>query len=215
MVRAFIPLHVYMAHVLRQARACTRHTLPKERMSPKTSPYLTLTTMAKLLLCARRGRDTHPRIHVTRLVAQRSSKAHMRTTKRPSTWHSTVPMNKPLSLARYNYRGACKMHTCSSGKCQTQIYHEDGGHTIGNKHHHHFPPPQWLPPPLPTQTPAHEPAEAINVDAPASFVTHHGYITPAISGAHLWAEWLHHPCLLRVPIVGRNNYGVWNLGKNG
>ena len=38
------------------------------------------------------------------------------------------------------------MHTCSSGKCHTGIYHQDSGHTIGNKHHHHFPPPQWLPP---------------------------------------------------------------------
>ena len=48
------------------------------------------------------------------------------------------------------------MHPCSSGKCHTQIYHQDGGHTIGNKHHHHFPPPPWLPPPVPTQTQAHE-----------------------------------------------------------
>ena len=55
----------------------------------------------------------------------------MRTTKLPSTWYSTVPMNKPLSLVRYNYVGACKMHACSSGKCHTQIYHQDGGHTIG------------------------------------------------------------------------------------
>ena len=55
----------------------------------------------------------------------------MRMTKLPSTWYSTVPMNKPLSLVRYNYVGACKMHTCSSGKCHTQIYHQDGGHTIG------------------------------------------------------------------------------------
>ena len=51
--------------------------------------------------CARRGRDTHPRIPVTCLVARRSSKAHMRKTKLPSTWYSTVPMNKPLSLVRY------------------------------------------------------------------------------------------------------------------
>ena len=35
--------------------------------------------------CARRGWDTHPRIPVTCLVARRSSKAHMRTTKLPST----------------------------------------------------------------------------------------------------------------------------------
>ena len=83
------------------------------------------------------------------------SKGHMRTTKLPSTWYSIVPMNKPLSLVRYNYARACKMHTCSSGKCHTRIYHQDGGHTIGNKHHHHFP-PQWLPPPVPTQTQAHE-----------------------------------------------------------
>ena len=31
-----------------------------------------------------------------------------------------------------------KMHTCSSGKCHTQRYLQDGGHTIGNKHRHHF-----------------------------------------------------------------------------
>ena len=37
--------------------------------------------------CARSGRDTHPRIPVTCLVARRSSKAHMRTTKLPSTWN--------------------------------------------------------------------------------------------------------------------------------
>ena len=27
-----------------------------------------------------------------------------------------------------------------------------------------------------------------------------GCLTPAVSGAHMWAEWLHHPCLLWVPI---------------
>ena len=42
----------------------------------------------------------------TYLVARRSSKAHMRKTELPSTWFSTVPMNKPLSLVRYNYAGA-------------------------------------------------------------------------------------------------------------
>ena len=36
------------------------------------------------------------------------------------------------------------MHTCSSGKCHTRIYHRDGGHTIGNKHRHHFLPLQRL-----------------------------------------------------------------------
>ena len=72
--------------------------------------------------------------------------------KLPSNWCSNVSANKPLSLVRYNYAGACKMHTHSSGKCHTRIYHQDGSHTIGNKHHHHFPPPQWLPPPQPTQT---------------------------------------------------------------
>ena len=55
----------------------------------------------------------------------------------------------------------------------------------------------------------------------------HGYITPAFSGFPWWGEinmatsplpsqgshggekstWLHHPCLLRVPMVGRNQYG--------
>ena len=34
---------VRWAHVLRQACACTRRVVPKERMSPKTCPYLTLT----------------------------------------------------------------------------------------------------------------------------------------------------------------------------
>ena len=90
------------------------------------------------------------------LVARRSSKAHMRTTKLPSTWLSTVVMDKPLSLVKYNYAKACKMHTCSSGKCHTRIYDQDHGHTIGNKHRHHFPPLQWLPPPVPIQTLAHE-----------------------------------------------------------
>ena len=51
------------------------------------------------------------------------------------------------------------------------------------------------------------PIETINVDAPVSFVTEHGCITPAVSGAHLWVEWLHQPCLLGVPIVGGVQYG--------
>ena len=48
-----------------------------------------------------------------------------------------------------------------------------------------------------------------------------GYITPAVSGAHVWTEWLHHPCrlsgpcevgmtmsplLCRGPMCGRNVY---------
>ena len=44
------------------------------------------TAWALRAYCARRGWDTHPRIPVTCLVARRSSKAHMRTTKLPSTW---------------------------------------------------------------------------------------------------------------------------------
>ena len=28
-----------------------------------------------------------------------------------------------------------------------------------------------------------------------SFVTPHGYITPAASGAYVWAKWLHRPCV--------------------
>ena len=32
--------------------------------------------------------------------------------------------------------------------------------------------------------------------------THRGCHTPAISGAHVWAEWLHHPCLLGGPYTG-------------
>ena len=40
-----------------------------------------------------------------------------------------------------------------------------------------------------------------------------GHLTGAFSGALNWAEWLHqsiwphHPCLLRVPMKGRNQYG--------
>ena len=33
-----------------------------------------------------------------------------------------------------------------------------------------------------------------------------GCLTPAILGAHMWAEWLHH-LLLGVPMVGRDQYG--------
>ena len=36
---------VRQAHVLRKPRACTQYAVPKERMSPKTCPYLTLTTI--------------------------------------------------------------------------------------------------------------------------------------------------------------------------
>ena len=129
---------------------------PSDPCALASVPQLLRPSVALRAYCARRGRGTHPRISVTCLVVRRSSKAHMRTTKLPSTWYSTVPMNKPLSLVRYNYAGACKMHTCSSGKCHTRIYHQDDGHIVGNKNHHHFPPPQWLPPPLPTQTQAHE-----------------------------------------------------------
>ena len=64
-------------------------------------------------------------------------------------------VNKQISVVKYNYAKACKMHTCSSGKCHSRIYHQDGGHTIGNKHRHHFPPLQWLPPPVPIKTLAH------------------------------------------------------------
>ena len=71
--------------------------------------------------------------HPPPICWQQSSKAHKITMKLPSNWYSNVPMNKPLSLVRCNYGVACKMHTCSSGKCHTQIYHQDGGHTTGNK----------------------------------------------------------------------------------
>ena len=106
--------------------------------------------------CARRRRDTHPRLPITCLIARRSSKAHRITTKLPSNWCSNVSMNKPLSPVRYTYARACKMHTCSSDKCHTRMNHQDSGHTIGNKHQ---------------------------------------------------SIWLHHPCLLGVPIVGRVQYG--------
>ena len=72
-----------------------------------------------------------------------SSKAHKMTPKLPSNWYSNVPINKPLSLAKYNYAVACKMHTCSGGKCNTDIYHQDGGHKSGNERRHHVPPPLW------------------------------------------------------------------------
>ena len=36
---------VTRAHVLRQGRACARRAVPKERMSPETCPYLTLSTI--------------------------------------------------------------------------------------------------------------------------------------------------------------------------
>ena len=52
-------------------------------------------------------------------ICQQSSKAHKITTELPSNWYSNATMNKPLSLVRYNYVVACKMHTCSSGKCHT------------------------------------------------------------------------------------------------
>ena len=38
---------VTRAHVLRQARACARRAVPKERMSPETCPYLTLSTIVQ------------------------------------------------------------------------------------------------------------------------------------------------------------------------
>ena len=34
-----------------------------------------------------------------------------------------------------------------------------------------------------------------------------GYLTPAISGAHVWADWLHHPCLLGGPQQGDKKWG--------
>ena len=52
-----------------------------------------------------------------------SSKAHKMTTELPSNCCSNAPMNKPPSLVRCNYAVACKMYTCSSGKCHTQVYH--------------------------------------------------------------------------------------------
>ena len=35
-----------------------------------------------------------------------------------------------------------------------------------------------------------------------------GYLTPAVSGAQVWAEWLHHPCLLGGPQHG----DIWGKG---
>ena len=49
---------------------------------------------------ASRGQDTHPTTPVTSVIAQRRSNTHVRTTKLPLTWYSTVPMNKPLSLIK-------------------------------------------------------------------------------------------------------------------
>ena len=40
-----------------------------------------------------------------------------------------------------------------------------------------------------------------------------GYLTAAVSGAHVWAEWLHHPCLLGGPQHGDNKWE--KKGDNG
>ena len=45
-----------------------------------------------------------------------------------------------------------------------------------------------------------------------------GYLTPPVSGAHAWAEWLHHPCLLQGPQHGDKRWGKGgdnqeNMGK--
>ena len=40
-----------------------------------------------------------------------------------------------------------------------------------------------------------------------------GYLTPAVSGAHVWAEWLHHPCLLGVKKWGKGG-PTGKLGGN-
>ena len=42
--------------------------------------------------------------------------------------------NTTMQHPKYNHAMAYRMHTCSNGKCHTQIYHLDGVHTIGNKH---------------------------------------------------------------------------------
>ena len=121
--------------------------------------------MAKLLHCVRTacilrtqrpGYSPKNTCYLTASTAKHQSPHENNETAFNLVHHVPVSMNKPLSLVRYNYAGACKMHTCSSGKCQTHIYHQGGGHTIGNKHHQNFPPPQWLPTPVPTQTQAHE-----------------------------------------------------------
>ena len=59
----------------------------------------------------------------------------------------------------------------------------------------------------PKVLPSHLPPEAINVDAPASFVTQHGYITTAVSGPTCGRNGYITPCLLGVSIVGRNQHG--------
>ena len=40
-----------------------------------------------------------------------------------------------------------------------------------------------------------------------------GYLTPAVSGAHMRAEWLHHPCLLGGPQHGDKKWG--KMGTTG
>ena len=43
-----------------------------------------------------------------------------------------------------------------------------------------------------------------------------GYLTPAVSGAHVWAEWLHHPCLPGGPQHGDKKWGKrGTIGKIG
>mmetsp|Transcript_31557 Transcript_31557/g.51197 ORF Transcript_31557/g.51197 Transcript_31557/m.51197 type:complete len:129 (+) Transcript_31557:1365-1751(+) len=78
-----------------------------------------LVCMGMLLHCMHTACwETHLRSPATCVLARQSSKAHK------------VPMNKPLSLVRYNYAVACKMPTCASGKCHTQIYDSGGADTL-------------------------------------------------------------------------------------
>ena len=97
--------------ISRGARTGGRQGNPPPPLPP--TPPAMLSSRAKLLHCMcttcilrTQSRDTHPRIPVTYLVARQSTKAHMRTMELPSTWYSTVPMNNPLRLVKYNYAGA-------------------------------------------------------------------------------------------------------------
>ena len=89
----------------------------------------------------------------------------MRTTKLPSTWYSTIPMNKPLNLVK----SAC--FECFGAR----------GFALGG-------------------------GDEVSLDSE---------LRTTKSSRSAGYVWLHHPCLLGVPIVGRVQCGGWKMGKNG
>ena len=182
--------------------------------------------------CARSGRDTHPRIPVTCLVARRSSKAHMRTTKLPSTWNcpyeqTTQPCkvelcrgmqdahmfkwqvpHSDISPGRGRAQGGLEFpegtsltlvpgsdqRRCSSLFCHSAWLHHPcglGGPLVGG----------IATSPVPTMGTRHRGPhsgeKSTATSPPPSRLPHSGESS----------IWLHHPCLLEVPIAGRNQYG--------